>query len=64
MKKDYHKGVKLQLYIPEELSQELDKCIQAHNKIHQGNELSKSDLVRFAIKSYLNKHFIDMTSIS
>ena len=64
MKKDYHKGVKLQLYIPEELSQELDKCIQSHNKIHHDNELSKSDLVRFAIKSYLNKHFLDITSIS
>ena len=28
MKKDYHKGVKLQLYIPEELSQELDNFIK------------------------------------
>jgi len=50
MKKDYHKGVKLQLYIPEELSQELDKYVQ-------DNGLSKSEFIRFIIKSYLNKNY-------
>lgn len=67
MKKDYHKGYRLQLYITEELSQELDKVVQEHNKMIRDKglmcEITKSDLVRSAIKSYLNKQY-GITSIS
>ncbi len=31
MPKDYHKGFKLQVYIPEELNSKIDACVEALN---------------------------------
>lgn len=58
MKKDYHKGVKLQLYIPEELSQELDRYNQGYNNLNPHDKISKSDIVRTAIKQFLDRYSI------
>ena len=40
MSKDYHKGFKLQVYIPEELNSKIDACVEAIN-----NEVENSDLI-------------------
>lgn len=58
MPKDYHKGVKLQCYIPEDLSQKLDKYIQGYNNLNSHNKMSKSDIVRIAIKEFLKIYSI------
>lgn len=58
MPKDYHKGVKLQCYIPEELSQKLDRYNQGYNNLNPHDKMSKSDIVRIAIKEFLNKYSI------
>ena len=58
MPKDYHKGVKLQCYIPEKLSQKLDRYNQGYNNLNLHNKMTKSDIVRIAIKEFLNKYSI------
>ena len=56
MKKDYHKGVKLQLYIPEELSQELDNFIKDYNDKLPHFQITKSDLVRISLTKFLHEN--------
>lgn len=63
MAKDYHKGIKLQCYIHDELSQKLDNYIQNYNRYAQALEsdesVTKADVVRLAISEYLEKHDIN-----
>ena len=48
MKKDYHKGVKLQCYIPEELADLLDLHAKAY-------DCSKKQIVVDALYSFIGK---------
>lgn len=63
MAKDYHKGVKLQCYISDELSQKLDNYIQNFNRYiqdHNSSELiNKADVVRAALTKYLETYDIN-----
>ena len=62
MPKDYHKGVKLQVYIPEELNDKIDHYILIENEInddHNCPHTSKSDFVRKALNWYI-KEFLMM----
>lgn len=63
MAKDYHKGVRLQCYIPDELSQKLDNYIQNSNRYLQDHKycqhINKADVVRAAIIEYLKEHDIN-----
>lgn len=59
MKKDYHKGVKLQLYIPEELNEKINNTIERCNlsrEIFNCNEkYTKTDLVKESLERYIQK---------
>lgn len=70
MAKDYHKGVKLQCYISDELSQKVDNYIQNYNRyvqdyVHDYDSdgiykcISKADVIRLAITEFLEKHDIN-----
>lgn len=58
MPKDYHKGVKLQCWIPEELNNRINDCIEKTNhnrKITNCDEkYNKSTLVKEAIEYYID----------
>lgn len=63
MGKDYHKGVKLQCYISDELSQKLNNYIQNSNRYLQdhdyGKNINKADVVRAALIEYLQRYDIN-----
>lgn len=52
-KKDYHKGVRTTIYLPEELNDELEN-LQSYLAVSESMSYSKSELIRIAIKAYLN----------
>ncbi len=58
MPKDYHKGFKLQVYIPEELNNKINEAIDHVNKdiaIYSKNSdiYTKTKLVKEAIEHYI-----------
>ncbi len=58
MSKDYHKGVKLQVYIPEELNNKINDAIEYVNidrkKYSKNPDIyNKTKLVREAINHYI-----------
>lgn len=59
MKKDYHKGVRLQVYIPEELNEKINNTIERSNlsrEIFNCNEkYTKTDLVKESLEHYIQK---------
>lgn len=70
MSKDYHKGIKLQVYVSEALNEKINKGINQINKDRKNlpfpeDDISKSDFIRNALKWYLTDYLdIDITSIS
>ena len=65
MAKDYHKGYRLQCYIPEELLQRLDNYIQKHNDFCQAEkqyQTNKTDVVIRALVEFLQIHDFDITN--
>lgn len=68
MSKDYHKGIKLQVYISEELNEKINKGIDKINKDRADlpfpmDDISKSEFIRRSIKWYLTDFLnIDITS--
>ena len=62
MPKDYHKGVKLQCYITEDLSQRLDKYIQNVNNYlqeYEDEKITKTTVIKTAILEFLANHDIN-----
>ena len=62
MKKDYHKGVKLQVYIPEELNDLLNETMEMLKSQHPN--LSKTEFIRDIINGrcleiQMHKELID-----
>lgn len=57
MKKDYHKGVRLQCYIPEELNDKINDAIEYVNKDRSKYNCSdlynKTALIKEAIAHYI-----------
>ena len=57
MKKDYHKGVRLQVYIPEELNYDIDclikKVNEDRNLTNCNDKYTKTDLVKESIYHYM-----------
>ena len=58
MAKDYHKGYRLQIYIPEELNEEINDAIDCINKDRaiysdNPNKYTRTKLVTESIKYYL-----------
>ena len=61
MSKDYHKGVKLQVYIPESLNEKINACVEALNTEADNasmylQHVSKSDFVRLTLEATTNKY--------
>lgn len=60
MAKDYHKGIKLQCYISEELNNKIDACIEALNAEAENldyvvDKETKSSFIRNSLESVCNK---------
>ena len=61
MAKDYHKGYKLQCYIPEELNNKIDACVEALNADAENcdyvlDKITKSDFVRISLDRACDKY--------
>lgn len=56
MKKDYHKGVKLQVYIPEELHKELTEMVNEINSY--AVKTSKTEIVTESLYQYVRSWYI------
>lgn len=61
MGKDYHKGYRLQIYIPEELNNKIDACIEAINAEAENSDLildkeTKSSFIRKSLDNVCNKY--------
>lgn len=61
MAKDYHKGYKLQIYIPEELNNKIDACIEALNVEAENSGFTldketKSSFIRKSLDDVCNKY--------
>ena len=68
MSKDYHKGVKLQVYIPEELNEKINACIEALNTEADNapmylQHVSKSDFVRLTLEGATNKYLNHLNQV-
>ena len=60
MPKDYHKGVKLQVYIPEALNNKINKCIEKLNNeyINSDYEIepeTRSSFIRKCLEIYVDR---------
>lgn len=60
-KKDYHKGYRLQIYIPEELNSKIDACVDAINADVENSDLildkeTKSSFIRKTLEETCNKY--------
>ena len=60
-KKDYHKGKKVNAYIPEELDNKIDACIEAINTEVENSDLildkeTKSSFIRKSLEYTCNKY--------
>lgn len=61
MTKDYHKGYRLQIYIPEELNNKIDACIETLNAEADNSDYilekeTKSSFIRKSLDDVCNKY--------
>lgn len=61
MVKDYHKGVKLQIYISEELNNKINACVEAINTDAENSDLildieTKSSFIRKSLDYICDKY--------
>ena len=65
MAKDYHKGVRLQVYIPKELNDRMDAYIKHINNFLDDvddtciEKLNKTGFIKSVINDYLREHDIN-----
>lgn len=61
MVKDYHKGIKLQIYISEELNNKINACVEAINTDAENSDLildieTKSSFIRKSLDYICDKY--------